>query len=106
MLSLAVRLYLLFPKKFLNRERTTNIAKKQFAISVGFLELADTYTTVVFLLLLRPYTKSAIGMGKDANLMEFMAGMKLMQLYWYTFIKFHVALIALKSRFILLLLIN
>jgi hypothetical protein len=103
MMNAALRLYSSAPKKLQKGETHNNIAKILFAISVGASVLAGAYTTVVFSLL-GLYAKSAIGMGKDAACMEFMADTEHMRLY--AFDAFLVALIAFKSSFVLSLFLN
>jgi hypothetical protein len=70
LLNAALRLYSSTPKKLEKGQTIENYAKIVFALSVGLSTICGTYTTVVFSLL-GLYSKSALGLGKDAAFLAF-----------------------------------
>lgn len=70
LLNAALRLYSSTPKRSEEGKKMENYAKVIFVLSVGLSILCGAYTTVVFSLL-GLYSKSALGMGKDAAFLEF-----------------------------------
>ena len=72
LLNAALRLYSSTPKRLEKGQKMENYAKIVFVISVGLSIICGTYTTVVFSLL-SLYSKSALGLGKDAAFLEFFA---------------------------------
>jgi hypothetical protein len=69
-LNAALRLYSATPKRLEKGQNIENKAKMVFVLSVGLSIICGTYTTVVFSLL-SLYSKSALGLGKDAAFLEF-----------------------------------
>lgn len=103
MLNASLRLFSATPKPIKAGERTNNIAKILFTIAIVASVISGLYTTVVFSLL-GMYAKTAIGMSKDLQDLEFF---QLTQSFRDgAFRTFLLSLISFNSSFILSLFLN
>jgi hypothetical protein len=102
-LNAALALYSSTPKRIVKGQNIENSANIVFLLSVGLSVICGTYTTVVFSLL-GLYSKSALGLGKDAAFLEFFEATT--HIRQRAFNSFLIALLSFEMCFISSLFLN
>jgi hypothetical protein len=103
LLNAALQLYSSTPKRLEKGQSMENYTKIVFVLSVGLSIICGTYTTVVFSLM-GLYSKTALGLGKDAAFLEFFeATIHIRQRAFHSFL---IALLSFEVCFVSSLFLN